>query len=139
MLDLTLLSDQTILAKTAWGECRGGGEDGMTSVLNVIVNRASKPSWWGKTAREVCLKPDQFDCWNEKDTNFEKLLNVGISDGAYFTALELANKALSGELADLTKGSCYYFAKTMNPWPVWARGKTPVADIAGQLFFNSVT
>lgn len=138
MIDLSNISDDNILAKTAWGENRGGGSDGMQSVLNVIINRSKKPSWWGKTPREVCLKPWQFDCWNENDPNLEKLLNVGISDGAYMTALELAGKALQGELADLTNGSCYYFAKTMNPWPVWARGKLPSADIAGQLFFNNV-
>lgn len=139
MIDLSLLSDQTILAKTAWGENRGGGIEGIQSVLNVILNRAKKPCWWGKTPRGVCLQKDQFDCWNEDDVNFEKLLNVGITDGAYFTALELANKALSGELADLTNGSCYYFAKTIAKWPAWAQGKTPVADIAGQLFFKDIS
>lgn len=135
-MDLSKFSDTEILAKTCWGENRGGGIDGMTSVLNVIINRSHKPSWWGKTAREVCLKPYQFDCWNENDPNFQKLLDA--DDDAYTEALSLAKKAISGELADLTHGSCYYFAKTMNPWPVWARGKQPTADIAGQLFFNNV-
>lgn len=137
-IDLSKFTDTEILAKTAWGENRSGGTDGMQSVLNVIINRANKPSWWGKTAREVCLKPYQFDCWNEYDPNFQKLLNVDLSDPEYTEAMSMANKALSGELADLAHGSCYYFAKTMNPWPVWARGKQPTADIAGQLFFNNV-
>ncbi len=138
-VDLSKFADQTIIAKTAWGENRGGGEEGMQSVINVICNRAAKPAWWGKTAREVCLKPYQFDCWLEYDVNYQKLLAVTIADGAYMTALELASKALRGELADITNGSCYYFAKTMNPWPVWARGKMPIAEIAGQLFFKGVT
>ena len=136
--DLSKLTDQEILAKTAWGENRGGSSDGMQSVLNVIVNRSKKPSWWGKTPREVCLKPWQFDCWNENDPNLSKLLSVDLSDEEYRDAMNLAKEALSGELADLTNGSCYYFAKSMNPWPVWARGKQPCADIAGQLFFKDV-
>lgn len=135
-IDLSKFSDTEILAKTAWGENRGGGAEGMQSVINVIMNRAKKPSWWGKTAREVCLKPYQFDCWLENDPNFQKLLNA--DDGAYTEAMNLADKALSGDLADLTHGSCYYFVKTMNPWPVWARGKQPTADIYGQLFFDNV-
>lgn len=139
MIDLSKLSDAQIIAKTAWGENRGGNSQGMQSVINVIMNRASKPSWWGKTAREVCLKPWQFDCWNEKDPNYQKLLDADMSDGSYVEALNLAYKALSGDLEDLTNGSFYYFAKTMNPWPVWARGKQPCADIAGQLFFNNIT
>lgn len=136
MIDLSKLTDQQILAKTAWGENRGGGKDGMTSVLNVVINRANKPCWWGKSAREVCLKLYQFDCWNQDDPNFSKLLNA--EGDVYDYAMTLANKALAGNLVDLTNGSCYYFAKSMNPWPVWARGKLPSADIAGQLFFNNV-
>jgi spore germination cell wall hydrolase CwlJ-like protein len=136
MIDLSKFTDTEILAKTAYGENRSGGNDGMTSVLNVIINRSKKPAWWGKTPREVCLKPWQFDCWNQDDPNFSKIISA--DDDVYDYAMTLANKALFGELADLTNGSCYYFAKTMNPWPVWARGKQPTADIAGQLFFNNV-
>lgn len=134
--DLSKFSDTEILAKTAWGECRGGEETGMTSILNVIMNRAKKPCWWGKTPRGVCLQEDQFDCWNENDPNFKKLLNA--DDEVYAEAINLAKQALSGELADLTDGSCYYFAKTIEKWPPWARGKTPIADIAGQLFFKDI-
>ncbi len=137
--DIAQMSDDNILARTAWGECRGGGAEGMTSILNVIMNRAAKPAWYGRTPREICLKPWQFSCWDTNDPNYPKLLAVTIADGAYMTALELAGKALRGELADITNGSLYYFAKSMTKWPVWAIGKTPVADIAGQLFFKGVT
>ncbi len=88
MIDLSQIADDGILARTAWGENRGGGIDGMTSVINVIMNRAHKPSWWGKTPREVCLKPWQFDCWNENDSNLPKLLAVTIADGAVLPPTE---------------------------------------------------
>ena len=136
--DLSKFSDQEILAKTAWGENRGGGNDGMQSVINVIVNRAKTPCWWGTSIRSVCIKPMQFDCWNDNDPNLEKLIAVNINDGAYATAIDLSIQAIAGKLPDITNGACYYFAKSMNPWPLWARGKLPCADIANQLFFNNV-
>jgi hypothetical protein len=38
-----------VLARTAWGENRGGGQVGLQSVINVIMNRAAHPGWWGTT------------------------------------------------------------------------------------------
>jgi hypothetical protein len=47
-------------------------------------------------------------------------------------------QAVNGTLPDATQGSTYYYAKSMPEPPYWARGKTPVADIGGQLYFNNI-
>jgi len=136
---LDSFSDKEVLAKTLYGENRGGGEEGMHSVANVIVNRSKNPSWWGDDIRSVCLKPAQFSCWNSNDPNYEVVINVTTEDAIYTLALDIADQAIGGTLEDITDGATYYFAKSMTHWPKWAIDHTPCADIAGQLFFNNVS
>lgn len=130
-------SDTEVLARTLWGENRGGGVEGMQSVANVIVNRAASPGWWGDDIRGVCLKAEQFSCWNANDPNLMVMLNVNEYDVQYKTALDLATQAIAGTLEDITGGATYYFASSLK-YPSWAEGHTPCADIRGQLFFNDI-
>lgn len=97
-----------IMARTAWGEARGEGQGGMQAVINVIMNRVKKGSWYGATPKEVCLKPYQFSCWLDSDPNKEKLLAVDDSDKDFATAKWLSGLAYDGELADITKGATNY-------------------------------
>jgi len=139
MIDLTHYTDAQILACTAYGENRGGGLDGMQSVMNVIMNRASKGGWWGNTPREVCLKRYQFSCWMGDTADYDATVNAPArGDSAYTIAYSLAQTALSTGISDITSGACYYFAKSISTWPHWAVGHTPCADIEGQLFFNDI-
>lgn len=122
------LTDPTdILARTAWGEARGCGEDGMQRVLNVVMNRATNPRWWGHDPAEVCLKPWQFSCWNADDPNRPKLEAVTDADPQFRIALDLARAAAAWNLPDLTGGADSYFVKTMTP-PPWTRGATHTVD-----------
>jgi len=129
-------SDQEVLARTLWGENRGGGTKGMTSVANVIMNRVhSGITWWGNSVRSVCLKPYQFSCWLASDPNRAKLLSVTDEDPAYREALFLAAEAIAGTLPDITGGATSYFAISMPKPPHWSVGMTPTAEIAGQRFY----
>lgn len=131
-----------VLGRTAYGENRGGGKEGMQSVLNVICNRANHPSWWGKSLRDVCLKPEQFDCWNPDDPNYGIITgDIENTEGAliYAGALEMAQQAYVGTLPDITGGATYYYSKSMKKPPYWATGHEPCAEVAGQWFFNTVT
>jgi spore germination cell wall hydrolase CwlJ-like protein len=139
MIDLSQFSDMGIVARTIYGENRGGGIEGMQSVANTIMNRANAPGWWGDTPRAVCLKPKQFDCWIPTDPNYEVITELNDSNPAYSDALDIAQKALAGTLIDLTHGATYYFAQSMPAWPHWAVGHVPCATIQGQLFFNDIS
>ena len=132
------LSDHEIIARTAYGECRGGGSDGMQSVINVIMNRAKNPSWWGTDPRSVCLKPYQFSCWIPGTLDYQATLNDPDDFPSMANALNLAQQAINGTLTDMTNGACYYIAASINPWPHWCEGHTPCANIASQLFFNDI-
>ena len=127
---------QQIVARTAWGEARGGGQIGIQSVCNVVMNRARHPRWWGSTPIEVCLKPWQFSCWNMNDPNRSKLLAVSASDADFAAALDLAAAALTGELPDITGGADSYYAAYLSTPPDWAANATFTAEVAGQLFYR---
>lgn len=125
-----------VLARTLWGEARGEGEQGMQAVACVVLNRAAKKGWMGKTVAEVCLKPWQFSCWNADDPNREKLLKVGPADPQFKIALQVATDALAGRLKDYTFGSTHYHTTVISP--KWAKGKTPVVVIGNHAFYNDV-
>jgi len=132
--------DVDILARTAYGENRGGGAIGMQSVINVIMNRAAQTTveWWGTGVRGVCLKYLQFDCWLPTDPNFDIIMHVGMDDTLFVAAIGLAQEALNGTLTDITSGSTYYVACNDPNKPNWAIQNTPVCIIAGQQFYNNV-
>jgi hypothetical protein len=109
---------------------------GLEAVASVIWNRwRSKPSYFGKTPRDVCLKTYQFSCWNQNDPNLKVLLEPKINDGTYALCRMVAEEYLSGEGADVVNGSDHYHAIWINP-PSWALGKNPVVDVGTHRFYR---
>lgn len=125
-----------VLARTIWGEARGEGRAGMQAVACAILNRAKDPGWWGRSVAEVCLKPWQFSCWLESDPNRAKLLAVTAQDRQFAQALDLAQAALAGDLADYTFGATHYHMVEIAPG--WASGHTPCAVIGRHAFYNDI-
>ncbi|XHS76642.1 cell wall hydrolase [Burkholderiaceae bacterium UC74_6] len=136
-----LSRDQTILAKTLWGEARGEGVIGMQAVAAVVMNRL-RVSYRGRTTAEaVCLDPKQFSCWNGDDVNLPLIERLGTtSDTDYQDALGIAEQALAGRLPDPTLNSKHYLATTLPAaaMPTWARGKAPAIVIGRQAFYNNI-
>lgn len=125
-----------VLARTLWGEARGEGADGMRGVACVILNRAGRPGWWGRSIAEVCLKPWQFSCWLESDPNRAKLLAVTVQDRSFRLAQEIARAALAGDLPDYSLGATHYHAVDIAP--SWAAGRTPCVVIGRHAFYNDI-
>lgn len=124
------------MARTAWGEARGEGAQGMQAVLNVIMNRVKKGGWWGATPAEVCKKKSQFSCWNKSDPNYAKLLAVTENDANFRTALTLAQQAYDGTLPDITGGATNYLAlASLSSIPSWVKGMTKTAQIGNHTFY----
>jgi N-acetylmuramoyl-L-alanine amidase len=126
-----------VFARTLWGEARGEGQTGMEAVACVICNRASHPrkSWGGSEISNVCQQPWQFSCWNRNDPNLPKLMVVTREDPAFATALQVAHRAVSGGLEDITEGSDHYFAVN-NPAPNWATHDKFVKRIGNHAFYR---
>jgi len=137
--DTARLSDQEVIAKTAWGEARSLGSDGMQATINTGQNRvASGVHWWGTTLRSVFLYPYQYSCWLTGDPNRSKLLQVTESDPQYAIAMQLASAALSGSLPDITGGADSYYAISLPKPPKWAEGLSPCFEIGAHLYFRTV-
>ena len=133
--NLADLNDLSVIAMTIWGEARGEGTEGMQAVACVIQNRAHIGGWFGRTPREVCLKPFQFSCWNREDPNRQKLLSVTLADPQYQIAYGLANSVLIGTLSDITKNADSYEVRGTHAF--WARNLKPVASIGKHDFYDT--
>eukprot|EP00752_Nemacystus_decipiens_P015328 g13661.t1 len=133
-----------VLARTIWGEARGEPTQGREAVAAVVLNRVAKAQargghWWGDDVVGVCQAPWQFSCWNEGDPNREKLLAVDETDRAFRECLQIASRAVAGELADPTDGATHYHHERIGlPLLVKAVGgalgssSNPVAKAAGE-------
>jgi N-acetylmuramoyl-L-alanine amidase len=138
-----LTDPQQVLARTIWGENRGGGWSGMQSVANVVMNRARRGGWWGATPLAVCLHPWQFSTWNAltahqaQDANFLATVAAGPASPRFQDATTLAALALAGKLPDITGGADSYYAISLDTPPAWAATATHTADIAGQRFYRT--
>lgn len=135
---ITMMMEIDTIARTAWGEARGCGAAGMHAVINVIVNRADHPSWWGRSLIGVCVQPWQFSCRNAGDPNLAKLEAVTGKDVAFQVALGLASQAVAGTLLDLTDGADSYYALSMHTPPTWARTATKTFADGWHVFYRTV-
>ena len=134
--DLKASRDMDIdtLARTLWGEARGEAPQGRIAVANVVMNRLkAKKAHWGRTVTDVCMKPWQFSCWNFDDPNRAKLLSIGPSNHVFAECLQIAQKAVDGDLPDTTSGSTHYHTKAVSP--SWAPKLVQTAEIGNHLFY----
>lgn len=129
-------STELTLARTIWGEARGEGQDGMTAVANVVMNRVKRPRYWGRNVDEVCLKPYQFSCWNQGDPNLRKLQKLNAPD--LLQPLSLARAAIALQLPDITGGATHYYARNIPKPPRWAENHRPCAIIGNHIFYNDI-
>lgn len=140
-LEDMIKKDVDILARTIWGEARGEGPLGMEDVAAVVVNRvkfsrARGGYWWGNTIAEVCLAPWQFSCWNANDPNRARLDIVGPSDPAFRVALDIANKAINGQLNDRTGGATHYHTRAVRP--SWKGQGQHTASLGAHEFYKGI-
>ena len=67
--------ERLALARTAWGEGRNQGRDGMHLIQNVIKNRANSGGAynWPENVFDVTRQSKQFSAWNPNDPNKAKM------------------------------------------------------------------
>ncbi len=129
------LTDAELLARLIYGEARGEGVEGMVAVAQVAMNRAKRPSWWGKTLREVILKPYQFSCFNG---DYVSRL-VTPREKAWLNCLQVAVWILDQHDDDddthgSTHGATHYHAVGITPH--WAASLTKTVQIGSHLFYR---
>lgn len=139
MTDTDALNTLEILALTAVGESDGLGEIGMQQTINTVMNRVAADLHWmgGNDPRAVCLKPHQYDCWDQGAADRARIMKIGLEDiknESYQTALRLAEDALSGNLPDITNGAVSY--GDHGEKPSTHPGSQPCLVVGDRVFYN---
>lgn len=128
------LSDyqRDVLIRTALGEARGEGVEGMADVLQVIFNRANSGQFPSDPAA-VALQDKQFSTWN-KGEGGNNPQQFRPSDPIYKSA-ERALDAVLGGRPDPTGGALFYHTPAVNP--SWARAvnKHGTIERNGHIFY----
>lgn len=125
--------DIDIVARTAYGEARGEGSEGLYAVCCVIRNRVRDPGWWGNTWSSVCLKRAQFSCWNPGDPNRAVIEQVNESEHRFRMARKVAQRVIDGS-PDITDGATHYHTRDVAP--AWSQGRRPTMTIGAHLFYK---
>jgi N-acetylmuramoyl-L-alanine amidase len=135
MTALDQMDATEVMARTLWAEARSEGRAGLEAVASVILNRAKHPRWWGHDVRSVCLAPYQFSCWNSDDPQRPRLLAVQASDATFALCLDVARRAIAGEIVDQTGGADSYFNPAVVS-PSWAVKAVHTKDIGRHAFYR---
>lgn len=135
-----IFNDRDILSRTIYGEARGElhkfGKKSLCAIANVVLNRL-KQGRYGKSIKEICLKPYQFSCWNKNDPNYGKLNQLKILDSVFSFCESLAEdflKTSSDTIIDYTDGATHYHHKAIKPY--WADASLRTAEIGTHIFYK---
>jgi len=136
---LKSLDGKALLSCLIWAEARGESLEGQVAVGNVVKNRVLEQKWYGKTWKEVMLKPFQFSCFNHDNppAYFHKMLEAWhdrCNDPAMKQAVWIAFGVIDGQIKDNVYGCNHYHADYVKP--KWIEGKTPVRIIERHLFYK---
>jgi len=104
---------QDILIRTALGEARGEGAEGMADVIQVILNRANSGQFPNDPAK-VALQDKQFSTWNAgKGGNNPQQFSP--NSPLYQEAKRALDTVVSGSRPDPTGGALFYHAPSVKP------------------------
>jgi spore germination cell wall hydrolase CwlJ-like protein len=123
----------TLLAMCIYGEARSEPYDGKLSVAYVAINRVKEKSWYGRTLKEVLLKPYQFSCFNRNDPNFKKLFKP--KPDIWKRCFKAAWNAYSELSEDPTLGSNHYCRHDITP--PWLKVMEMKTQIGNHVFFKT--
>jgi spore germination cell wall hydrolase CwlJ-like protein len=129
------LPDVTLLAMCIYAESRGEPYAGKCGVGHVVINRVKCKTWYGKGIKDVILKPWQFSCFNEKDPNFQKLVELAHNppyiDEQY---LEIADGCIDGYIPSPVEDATHYHNTLVKP--SWIDSMKFIVKIGHHLFYR---
>ncbi|GMT15559.1 hypothetical protein PFISCL1PPCAC_6856, partial [Pristionchus fissidentatus] len=122
-----------VLKKTIWLEARGEPHEGQVGVAYVIKNRANanRDYWGGNTIAGVCLKPQQFECWNNRKPEDTHPKGEGYEDYDGWV-----KDVLDGKIGDPTKGAQYYNNPDKEGYPAWTNNVKKGVKSGNHQFYN---
>jgi spore germination cell wall hydrolase CwlJ-like protein len=121
-----------LLALCIWGEARGESKQGKEAVAHVVMNRYKHPKRFGKTVKEVILRPKQFSCFNAGSSSKDKMLSIP-ADDVWTACLSAAQSVYLGKVKDNTMGATHYCRHDC--FPSWRKKMTQTTKIGDHVFF----
>lgn len=117
ILDKMVDEDRLELARTAAGEGRNQGLDGMRLIMHTIKNRKDSNKW-PNSIMEVTRQPKQFSAWNSNDPNksYMESLTLDSGDSEFLQAYEIADEPLPQELDKFKDADHYHTDKVSPSW-----------------------
>lgn len=139
MADTDPFNATELLALTAIGESENLGASGMTQTICVVLNRQKANLKWmgGNDVRQICIQPDQFQCWNPGNDR-DRIISIGLSNptyGPYLTALGIAADALAGTLRDTVQNAVSYIDGAPSEF-LSRKGRKPFLICAKRYFYD---
>ena len=126
--------DEVLLARMLLGETEDCSKIEKIAVGYSALNRLNNPARYGRTLKEVILKPYQYSAFNEgKNAKLKKPLNYNKEE--FLSDLELSKEILAGKYLDPTSGATHY-ANPDHPdlkgnLPSWANKMKRIGRIQG--------
>lgn len=122
-----------VVAATLYAEARGEPEEGQIWVVWVIKNRALKnQTYWGGNSMElVCLHPNQFECWNGKESIY-----VGQEPKIFENCKKIVQKVINSN-SDPTGGCDHYNNPSIEGYPGWTQNCNFIRKIGDHQFYKS--
>lgn len=129
-----LHADIAFMALTIWREARGESVDGKTAVAYCILNRVSRPGWWGNDILSVVFKKWQFSSLT--DPRDPQLTKWPLSnDPSWEESLAVAEGVISGGFKNPVQGADSYYDISIDP-PKWANDGIFVKQIGRLRFYD---
>lgn len=133
-MDNQKFADITFMALTIWREARGESIEGKKGVAFTVINRVSKPSWWGSDIMSVLFKKWQYSSLTDpKDRQLTTWPSA--DDTSWQESLDVAFKVISGEYTNPVPGADSYFDVSIKA-PPWATKNKFVKKIGRLNFYN---
>ncbi len=112
--------DLDILAWTMLGEAGGQGQQGMSDVAHVVLNRLNTGKYGG-SIQDVALAPKQFSTWNSGSGGNDPKGKYPKSSDAFQRARQIAEQVIAGQIPGPPGRPLDYTADDITPY--WADSK----------------
>lgn len=128
------LTDTFYLAFVVWREARGESRQAQEAVAWSVLNRVTRPGWWGSNVSEVVTKKWQYSSLT--DTKDPQLTRWPLAtDGVWIAAVDVARAVLAGAVTNPVPGADSYYDTSIAP-PAWTRTARPCGRIGRLVFWD---
>lgn len=129
--------DLDILAWTMLGEAGGQGQQGMSDVAHVVLNRLNAGKY-GSSIQDVALAPKQFSTWNSGSGGNDPKGKYPKSSQEFQRARQIAEQVIAGQIPGPPGRPLDYNADNITPY--WASSKDNNGTYTrnGHTFYPSV-